>query len=190
MMSYKQKLPKSRVNISYDMVSADGAKKEKKLPLKVMVMGDFSQGSSVEAKKEYVDREILNGKKGINAVMSKLNISREFSVPNHINPNSSPLLNCKLDMKRIDCFTPASLANNIPEVKRLLRLKEIITNFETLFDNNRSFQSKVREMVNDEGGKAALKSEMKNIEGYAELLASQKDKKALMLSDETNASEK
>ncbi|WP_440992789.1 type VI secretion system contractile sheath small subunit [Cysteiniphilum litorale] len=168
-MSYKQKIPSSRVNISYDMVGVDKKKVKKNLPLKVLMLGDFSKGCSNESQKNYYDRNIISGKSGINAVMSKLNMSKTITVANHVNPSHAATLDIDLKMNKIDCFSPVVLANKIPELRRLLRLKEMISNFESLFDNNRHFQEKIRAILGSSSTKEELKSQLTCLGDYQEL---------------------
>ncbi len=173
-MSYKQKIPSSRVNITYDIVSANNEKKKKELPLKILIMGDFSLGESKEMKKSYYDRTVLNGKGGVNAVLSKLDISKTISVNNRITPHQTDKLDIDLQLKNINAFSPLSLANQIPALKKLLRLKEIVANFETTFDNNRAFQEKIREMLANAENKEIIKKSLVNIEEYNALLNANK----------------
>ncbi len=137
-------------------------------------MGDFSLGESKEMKKSYYDRTVLNGKGGVNAVLSKLDISKTISVNNRITPHQTDRLDIDLQLKNINAFSPLSLANQIPALKKLLRLKEIVANFETTFDNNRAFQEKIREMLANAENKEIIKKSLVNIEEYNALLNANK----------------
>ena len=86
--------PKERVNIVYKPATGD-AKEEVELPLKVLVMGDFTQASD-ETPVE--DRKAINiDKDNFNDVLNSYNIKLESVVDNKLTDDPKPILQSKRD---------------------------------------------------------------------------------------------
>ncbi|QIV96416.1 type VI secretion system protein ImpB [Allofrancisella inopinata] len=144
-MSVNETIPKSRVNITYDM-DVSGTKQAKELPLKQLVIGDFSQGSSKEKSLELANRKVYEiESNNLDSVMQEMGIQLDINVENHVEP-ASGVLNVKIPLKSMKSFNPNSIAQNIPELSKLLKVKELLKEYISLIDNNRKFRNLVNNL--------------------------------------------
>src|SRR6185436_2011195 len=111
--------PKERVNIVYKPATG-GAQSEVELPLKLMVMGDFTSRSDdtplEERKPIRIDKDNFNEVLG----QQKLNVS--FNVADKLSGRAGEELPVNLKFDSMKDFTPAEIAKQMPELKKLLDL--------------------------------------------------------------------
>lgn len=121
-MSDGSSSPKERINITYK-AKTNGQNGEVELPLKLMVLSNLTGGDSEQPIEE---REVLQiNKLNFNQVMEKLNINTSFSVKNTLN-NEAEELEVNLNIISIKDFSPDNIAQQIPELKKLLQLREAL----------------------------------------------------------------
>ncbi|WP_049612791.1 type VI secretion system contractile sheath small subunit, partial [Yersinia mollaretii] len=76
--SFQNEIPKARINIKLDLHTG-GAQKKMELPLKLLVMGDYSNG---QEQRPLSEREKLNiNKNNFNSVLAEFQPSLKLSVP-------------------------------------------------------------------------------------------------------------
>jgi type VI secretion system protein ImpB len=115
--------PKERVNIVYRPATGD-AKEEIELPLKVLVMGDFTlqkDSRSVE------DRQPINiDKDNFNDVLGAQNVRLETVVENKLSDEPDAQMSINLDFKKMKDFEPDTIIQKIPELKKLMELRDAL----------------------------------------------------------------
>ncbi len=149
--------PKERVNIVYRPALGD-AKEEVELPLKLLVMGDF-MGAPVEETLER--REPVNiDKDNFNEVMKAQNISLNISVPNKLSGKPDEEMSVKLGLGSIKDFGPEAVVSQVPELKKLLELREALKALKGPLSNVPEFRKKIQELVKDEETRTQLLKEM------------------------------
>ena len=150
--------PKERVNIVYRPATGD-AKEEVELPLKLMVLGDFTQR---EDDRSVEDREPISvDKNNFNDVMKGQGLGMTVSVPNKlVEDDPEAQMAVTLRFENINDFTPDAIVRQVPELARLLELRESLTALKGPLANVPEFRRKVQEMVSDEKARAALLSEL------------------------------
>ncbi|MBR1924028.1 MAG: type VI secretion system contractile sheath small subunit, partial [Ruminobacter sp.] len=96
--------PKERVNIVYRPSTGD-AKEEVELPLKLLVMGDFTH---VADERSVEDRDPISvDKDNFNDVLKAQGISMSFNVANKLaNAEENSEIGVKLDIESIKDFEP------------------------------------------------------------------------------------
>src|SRR5438105_6491356 len=115
--------PRERVNIVYKPATGD-AQEEKELPLKLMVMGDFT-GRSDDRPLE--DRKPINvDKDNFQQVLAEHNLELKLAVPNTLTEEKGAELAVDLKFKKLTDFGPDAVATQIPEIKTLLDLREAL----------------------------------------------------------------
>jgi type VI secretion system protein ImpB len=153
--------PKERVNIVYRPATGD-AKEEIELPLKVLVMGDFTlqkDSRSVE------DRQPINiDKDNFNDVLGAQNIRLETVVDNKLSDEPDAQMSINLDFKKMKDFEPDTLIQKIPELKKLMELRDALKALKGPLGNIPEFRKKIQDIVKDEEVKARLLKEL-GIEG-------------------------
>ena len=150
--------PKERVNIVYRPATGD-AREEVELPLKLMVLGDFTQR---EDDRSVEDRDPISvDKNNSNDVMKGQGLGMTVSVPNKlVEDDPEAQLAVTLRFENINDFTPDAIVRQVPELARLLELRESLKALKGPLANVPEFRRKVQEMVSDEKARAALLSEL------------------------------
>ncbi|MHB8137729.1 MAG: type VI secretion system contractile sheath small subunit [Smithellaceae bacterium] len=149
--------PKERVNIVY-RTSIGDVKEDVELPLKTLVMGDFT-GKSDERPLE--NREPINvDKDNFNDVMKAQNISFDFAVPNKLSEQHEAEINVQLKMESINDFGPEAIARQIPELQRLIELRDALRALKGPLANVPEFRRKIQELIKDENAREKLLAEI------------------------------
>ena len=125
-MSVNDEIPKSRLTLTYK-TTVSGQLEEVNLPLRLLLMGDLSKGSSADQKVDLDERDVrnLNGK-NIGELMKSMGISLGFEVANKIDPDNAEDLAIDLKFDDMRSFSPDAVAEQIPKVKGLLLLKKLL----------------------------------------------------------------
>ena len=149
--------PKERVNIVYKPATGD-AKEEVELPLKVLVMGDFSlkdDPTPVE------DRKAINvDKDNLGDVLEAQNVDLNINVKNTLSDEPDAQMSLNLDFKSFKDFEPDAIIQKVPELKQLLDLREALTALKGPLGNVPAFRKKIQDLIQDEGTRARILSEL------------------------------
>jgi len=149
--------PKERVNIVYRPATGD-AKEEVELPLKLLVMGDFT-GSPDDRPLE--QRQPVNiDKDNFNEVLKAQNIGLDLTVPNRLSGKPDEEMKVKLRLESMKDFSPDAVAEQVPELKKLLELREALRSLKSPMSNVPEFRKKVQELVKDETARKQLLKEL------------------------------
>ncbi len=150
--------PKERVNIVYRPATGD-AKEEVELPLKLLVVGDFTSspdGRMVE------EREPINiDKDNFNEVLRAQNLSLDLTVPNKLSEDPDAELNVSVKFESIKDFEPEAIAKNTPELNKLLELREALNSLKGPMSNRPEFRKKIQELIKNEAAREQLLKELK-----------------------------
>lgn len=159
-------VPRSRITLTYDTRQPDQPRKEKELPLRLLVMGDLTGrahraalGAAVP-KGEYEGRPIhdLDGR-NLDAVMEKLDISVELrSVTNHVDRDGAPF-DVSLPIRAMASFEPGRIVQQIPATQRLLGIRKLLVELQASIDNNKQLRRLVRTLTSP--GQAALLEQLR-----------------------------
>ncbi len=149
--------PKERVNIVYRPATGD-AKEEVELPLRLLVMGDFTQSPDDRMLEE---REPVNiDKDNFNEVLKEQNISLNLTVPNKLSGEPDDEMNVALSFESMKDFEPEAIARKTPELKRLLELRGALTTLKGPLSNLPEFRKKLQELVKDDAAREQLLKEL------------------------------
>jgi type VI secretion system protein ImpB len=149
--------PKERVNIVYRPAIGD-AKEEVELPLKMLVMGDFT-GRTDDRPLER--REPVNiDKDNFNEVLKAQEVRLNLSVPNRLSGNADDAMTLNLKVESMKDFGPEAIVEQVPELKRLLELREALRALKGPLSNVPEFRKKIQELLKDENASAKLLAEI------------------------------
>jgi type VI secretion system protein ImpB len=149
--------PKERVNIVYRPALGD-AKEEVELPLKLLVMGDFT-GKPDDRPLE--NREPTNiDKDNFNEVLKAQGLDLNLNVSNKLSPRPDEEMGVKLQIDSMKDFEPERIVEQVPELKRLLELRESLRSLRGPLSNIPEFRKKVQELVKDDTARKQLLKEM------------------------------
>lgn len=149
--------PKERVNIVYRPATGD-AKEEVELPLRILVMGDFTQSPDDRMLEE---REPVNiDKDNFNEVLKEQNISLNMTVPNKISGEPDDEMSVQLNFESMKDFEPEAIARKTPELKKLLELRGALATLKGPLSNLPEFRKKLQELVKDDAVREQLLKEL------------------------------
>lgn len=148
-MSVQEEVPKSRITLTYK-TEVDGEPAVVDLPLRMMVLGDFSNGSSKDRKVDLDQRSLrsLDGS-NINSIMRDMDIGLDMVVPDKINPQGQDLrVHLKLD--HLNSFSPEEVAKQVPQIRSLLLLKKLLEEIQSNVANKKEFASLLNKLFSSE----------------------------------------
>ena len=150
--------PKERVNIVYRPATGD-AKEEVELPLKILVMGDFTNAPD---DRMLEDREPINvDKDNFDEVLKSQNISLDINVPNKLSgKEGEEEMPVSLKFSSMKDFSPEEIVKKNPELNKLLELREALTALKGPLSNMPDFRKKIQELVKDEKSRETLLKEL------------------------------
>jgi len=149
--------PKERINIVYKPATGDG-QEELELPLKLMVMGDFTNKEDDTA---IEDRDVLSvDKNNFDEVLSAQNINLNFTVNNALSDEADDEIPVELSIGGMKDFEPESIARQVPEVNALLELREALTTLKGPMGNVPAFRKLLQSIVTDEDARKKLLDEL------------------------------
>ncbi len=149
--------PKERVNIVYRPATGD-AQEEVELPLKLLVMGDFTLAEDERALEE---REPINiDKDNFNEVLKAQNLSLNITVPNRLSDEEDAEMAVSLKFESLKDFGPESIARQVPELKKLLELREALTSLKGPLSNIPDFRKKLQELIKDDATRQRVLKEL------------------------------
>ena len=150
--------PKERVNIVYRPATGD-AKEEVELPLKLLVMGDFTRRPDDRMVEE---REPINiDKDNFNEVLKGQNLNLDLTIPNKLSEDPDAEISVSLKFETIRDFEPEAIARKTPELNKLLELREALTSLKGPISNRPEFRKKIQELIKDEAARQQLLKELK-----------------------------
>lgn len=164
-MAVQDEVPKSRITLTYK-TEVDGQPAVVDLPLRLMALGDFSNGSSVDRKMELEERETrsLNGR-NTDEIMKNMDINLDFVVPNKINPSESEM-RVKLNIDSIKAFSPDAVAKQIPQIRSLLLLKKLLEEIQSNVANKKEFSQLLAKLYSDPEAIEKLREKLQNYSMY------------------------
>ncbi|BDM64453.1 type VI secretion system-associated protein [Shewanella sp. NFH-SH190041] len=149
--------PKERINIKY-VPATDGVQAEIELPLKLMVLGDF-KGHAEETPIE--ERSAVSvDKNNFSSVMKESELSLSTSVPNVLTDEADQTLAVNLSFQSLDDFSPESIACQVPELSKLIELREALVALKGPLGNIPAFRSRLQELLSSEASREKLLSEL------------------------------
>ncbi|WP_407657524.1 type VI secretion system contractile sheath small subunit [Limnobaculum xujianqingii] len=151
--------PKERINIKYT-TETNGQVAEKELPFHVLVTGDFTgktQDTPIEERKP-----ISIDKYTFDSVMANAGIELEFSVPNRLEDDSKveSEIPIKLKVETLKDLSPDSIAQAVPELKKLIELRESLVALKGPLGNKPAFRAQIEAILGDETSREQLLREL------------------------------
>ena len=149
--------PKERVNITYKPAIGD-AKEEVELPLKLLMLGDYTMRPDP---RPLEDRKPISiDKDNFQKVLSEQKLNVNFSVKNTLSGNPDDELNVNLKFRRLSDMEPETVANQVPELKKLLDLRAALTALKGPLGNEKAFRNKIQQILGDPSQRNKLINEL------------------------------
>lgn len=150
--------PKERINIKF-VPATGGAQEEIELPLKMVVLGDFSGRASEEPLES---RESVSvDKNSFAGVLKEMGLERSLEVANRLQ-DDDPDATLRVDLKfeELRDFSPDRIAQQTPELKKLVELRDALTALKGPLGNLPQFRKALGELVEDDGKRSTILSEL------------------------------
>jgi len=165
-MAIQDEIPKSRLTLKY-RTEINGQPEDIHLPLRLLVNGDFSLGSSKDRKLDLEERRLRNmDGRNTDAVMKDMGISLKFTVPNKIDPDKEEDLKVEIPIDGMKAFSPDQVAQNVPKLKGLLTLKRLLEEVNSNIDNRKEFRRLLSDLMGDPEALSRMLEELKGFDSF------------------------
>lgn len=149
--------PKERINIKYIPATGD-QQAEVELPLKLLITGDF-KGHGEESALE--DRQPVRiDKDNFNDVLTKAEVSLKMAVPCVLTNDIENDLSINLQFKSINDFGPDAIARQVPEMNKLLELRNALVALKGPLGNTPAFRKQLQSLLADDASRQRLIREL------------------------------
>ncbi|PHM66956.1 hypothetical protein Xsto_00608 [Xenorhabdus stockiae] len=154
--SFQNEVPKARVNIKLDLHTG-GAQKKVELPLKLLVMGDYSNG---QEQRPLSEREKINiNKNNFNSVLADFQPGVKLTVENTLAGDGSEE-NVALSFKDMKDFEPEQVARQIPQLRAMLAMRNLLRDLKSNLLDNVEFRRELEAILKDSSLSDELRSEL------------------------------
>ena len=146
-----------RINLMLEVLKGD-AKKKVELPLRLLVMGDFT------ARDDHTplgQRETINiNKDNVDGVMKSLGIAAEFTVADKLRGGDEEM-KVALKVESMRDFHPEQVARQIPQVSRLVAARNLLQDLRNRVISASDFRKALERVIKD---KASLEQFVAELE--------------------------
>jgi type VI secretion system protein ImpB len=149
--------PKERVNITYKPATGD-AQEEVELPLKMLMMGDFTGRQDDRTVEE---RKPINvDKDNFGEVLAEQKLALDISVKDRLSGEDGAEMPVSLRFNNLKDFTPEGLVEQVPELRKLMELRNTLTALKGPLGNIPGFRKKIQSLLGDESSRDRLMKEL------------------------------
>jgi type VI secretion system protein ImpB len=149
--------PQERVNITYKP-STGNQTDEVELPLKMLFIGDYTGRADPRPLEE---RKPVNvDKDNFTQVLAEQNLSLSIHAKDELSGDKGAELAINLKFKKLSDFGPDAVAEQVPELKRLLELRQAITALKGPLGNVPAFKRKISSLLADDKSREKLVNEL------------------------------
>lgn len=154
--SFQNEVPKARINLKLDLHTG-GASKKTELPLKLLVVGDFSNGQGAAPLSE---REKVNlNKNNFDSVLSEYSPKVNLTVKNTLADDGSED-NISLTFSDMKDFTPEQVAAQIPQLKAMMAMRNLLRDLKANLLDNQTFRKELEKILLSPALSAELRGEL------------------------------
>lgn len=165
-MAVQDEVPKSRLTLTY-RTEVDGEPETVNLPLRFLVMGDLSKGTSTDRKIDLEERRLRNlDGTNLAGVMKDMKMSLQFSVVNKIDPDNQENIDVDLPLDSMKAFSPDEIVKNVPKLKGLLMLKKLLVEVQSNMSNVKEFRKLLTDLYSSDEAYKKVVEEFKGFESF------------------------
>ena len=156
---YQREIPRSRVSITLDL-NTGGSRQKVELPLKLLVVGDFSAGKeqAALARRKKINIDMSN----FNAVLSDFSPELNVSAVNTL-AHGCPELPVSLRFRSMTDFEPEQVARQIPELQAMLAMRNLLRDMKSNLLDNHTFCREFETILKDHALAQQLRGELAQI---------------------------
>ena len=154
--SFQKEKPPARVNLFLE-VQDGGAAKKKELPLRTLVLGDYT---GKEDSTPLEQRKPINiDKDNFEQVLKSMDVGTEFDVPDTLRGGDEQM---RVDLKfeAMKSFKPEEVAKQVPAVSRLLAMRNLLQDLRNRVVSTAEFRKQLESIVKDPEALAQLTADI------------------------------
>ncbi len=156
--TFQKEIPRARVNISLEL-DTEGASKSKELPLKMLVVGDYSNGKNQD---DLSERErVAISKNNLDQVLKTTAPEAKFIVDNKISGEGS--IGVDLTFDSFKSFEPEQVAAQIPELNKMMAMRNLLKDLKSNLLDNSSLRKELERVLQNKPELEELKAKLNNI---------------------------
>ena len=150
--------PKERINVTFKPATG-GNQEEIELPLKLLAIGDYTHRKD-ERKVE--DRKPISiDKMTFDEVLAKQELNLTLSVPNRLQEESeTEELAVQLRVNSMKDFNPASLVEQVPELSKLMELRDALMALKGPLGNAPAFRKAIEGVLGNDDSRRRVLDEL------------------------------
>ena len=148
--------PRSRINIRYK--PSTGSKEEVELPLKVMMVGDYTQRADETPLEER--KAISIDKNTFDKVLKEQKLELTFNAADRLSEKPGGEMAVQLKINSMKDFSPEAVAEQVPELKKLTELREALMAVRGPLGTQKEFVRKLQKLLENEGDVEKLLKEL------------------------------
>ena len=151
--------PKERINVTFKPATG-GNQEEIELPLKLLAIGDYTHRRD-ERKVE--DRKPISiDKMTFDEVLAKQELELTLNIPNRLQDEEGVTeeLPVKLRVNSMKDFNPASLVEQVPELKKLMELRDALVALKGPLGNAPAFRKAIESVLADDESRGRVLGEL------------------------------
>lgn len=147
--------PKERVNIRYRSAS-DGAPEDVELPLRILMLGDFTGAADPRPIEE---RKPINiDKENFADVMKSQGLKATVEVDNHVEGQGT--MTCSLAFESLNDFRPEGIVQNVESLRKLQELRDALKQLKGPLGNVPNFIKQIQAALQDPAKRDRLMREL------------------------------
>ncbi|MFH1860229.1 MAG: type VI secretion system contractile sheath small subunit [bacterium] len=168
--SFQDEIPPSRINIKY-VNDSNGAKEEAELPLKLLLVGDYTLQQD---NTPIMERKKLNiTKSNFSSVMKEQGLKLSFSVPNKLSEGEEADMKVDLKLDDLGSFSPEAVVQQIPELNAMLKIRDLLKDLKARVVTNREFRNALGKILKDKDQMNAVLEQLDKIAPLPDIISGQ-----------------
>lgn len=154
--SFQNEVPKARVNIRLDLHTG-GAQRKVELPLRLMLMGDYSNGR--EQRSLSARNKVDINKNNFDSVLAEYSPTLKVCVENTLLECASETV-AELSFRAMKDFEPEQVARQIPQLRALLAMRNLLRDLKSNLLDNNTFRQEFERILRDDTLSNDLRAEL------------------------------
>ena len=157
--SFQKEKPPARVNLFLE-VQDGGAQKKKELPLRTLVLGEYTgreDNTPLEERKP-----ISVNKDNFESVMKSMDVQASIVVPDHLKGGDEEL-KVDLTFDSMKSFKPEDVARQVPALNRLLAMRNLLQDLRNRVVSTSDFRKQLEAVVKDPEALKALQADLDSL---------------------------
>lgn len=149
--------PKERINIRYTPKGNNEAAGVE-LPLNLLVTGNLTDGDDGTPLDQR--QPVAINRSNFNSVLEQAGIVRHFTIPSTLSENPDESMKVSLKVNSLADLAPDNIATQIPEMKKILELREALVALKGPMGNMPAFRTQLKALLDNEESRDQLIAEL------------------------------